>query len=272
MAIILIHGGIMSGQESALHGRTMEGDTRRPVRFAHIQNVSSRQSVFSDTSGFFHIPARAGDTLVLSAIGYHYNTTVVSDSLLGNAFFNRFKMAPRIYEIEEARVYAFGTYEQFKQRFLDLDLSKNKTEILRRNLQHEALAVARETDRIEKEKRMLQDGVRLASIPILTPEEKQRLKLKEVMTVESQKNKVYERYNPVIIKKVTGIAMDDEVLAFMVFCNFSDDYILNTSEYDLMLAIARKYEEFRRLKETTDPEKGDQMPFNTEESVVEKSC
>ncbi len=228
LAIILMHAGILTGQDTRLHGRIMEGDTRRPVQFAHVQNVSSRQSVFSDTSGFFHIPARAGDTLVFSAVGFYYSTTVVSDSLLSNAFFETFKMAPRIYEIDEARVYAFGTYEQFKQRFISLDLSKNKTEMLRRNLQQEALAAARETDRFEQERKMLEGGgVRLASIPILTPEEKQRLKLKEVMANESQKNRVYKKYNPDIIKKVTGIVEDDEVIAFMIFCNFSDDYILN---------------------------------------------
>jgi hypothetical protein len=273
LVIILLHISTLTGQKSRLHGRIMEGDTRRPVQFAHVQNVSSRQSVFSDTSGFFHIPAKAGDTLVFSAIGYYYSMTVVSDSLLNTAFFGKYKMTPRIYEIEEARVYAFGTYAQFKHSFISLDLSKNKDEILRRNLQQESLTAAREADRIEQEKRSLEGGgVNLLSIPILTPEEKQMLKLKEIMAIESQKNRVYKKYNPDIIKKVTGIINDDEVLAFMAFCSFSDDYILNVSEYDMMVMIARKYEEFRRLKEIMDPDKNSQMPFNFMESTLNKSC
>jgi len=273
LAIVLMHAGILAGQDTRLHGRIMEGDTRRPVQFAHVHNFSSRQAVFSDTSGFFHIPAKAGDTLVFSAVGFYYSTTIVSDSLLSNPFFGTFRMSPRIYEIDEARVYALGTYEQFKQRFISLDLSKNKTEMLRRSLQHEAVTAAREADRMEQEKKMVEGGgVRLLSVPILTPEEKQMLKLKEIMANESQKNRVYKKYNPDIIKKATGMVDDDEVIAFMTFCNFSDDYILKTSEYDLVVMIVKKYEEFRRMKEISDPDKNGQMPFNIKGSAFYESC
>ena len=272
LAMTLIPFSLLYSQKFPLHGRIMEGDTRRPVQLAHVQNVSSRQSVFSDTSGYFHIPAKAGDTLVFSAIGYYYSMTVVSDSLLSSTFFNQFKMIPRVYEIEEARIYALGTYEQFKQRFISLDLSKNKTEMLRRNLQREALEEAKEADRIATEKRMLQNGVTLASVPILTPEEKQMLKLKEILVSESRKNRVYAKYNPDIIKKATGIEKDEEVIAFMAFCDFSDEAILNINEYDLIVMIVRKYEEFRHLQENQKPDENSQMPFNSRGSAFDESC
>ena len=267
--IILLQINTMTGQDSRLHGRIMEENTRRPVQLAHVRNVSSRQSAFSDTSGYFHIHAVAGDTLVFSAIGFYYSVAIVSDAWIKAAFFWQFKMVPRIYEIEEARVYAFGTYKQFKQRFISLDLSKNETETLRKNLQQQSLVVAREADRIQQEKKQLEEGgVKLAGVPILTPEEKQMLKLKEMLASENHHNQVYKKYNPDIIKKVTGIKADDKVIEFMVFCNFSDNYILNTTEYDLMVMIARKYEEYRRLREGKGSDKKGLMPLNYTESVL----
>ncbi len=272
LAAMLLLPALSVAQGVPLNGRIMEGDTRRPVQFAHVQNVSSRLSVFSDTAGFFHIPVRTGDTLVFSAIGFYYSKVVVSDSLLSNAFFNRFSLTPRFYEIEEARIHAFGTYEQFKHRFITLDLSKNQTEMLRRSLQHEALNEAIEADRIAKEKRMLQNGVTLAAVPILTPREKQMLKLKEVMAGENRKNLVYAKYNPGLVKKATGLDKDDEIIAFMAFCNFSDEFILEVSEYDLVVLIVRKYEEFRRLKGMKKPDSKSQMPFNDCLQTLNEYC
>jgi hypothetical protein len=259
-AILFLQINSMYGQDSRVLGRIMEGSTRWPVQLAIIQNVSSRISTFSDTSGFFHIRAIAGDTLVFSAMGFYYSVAVVSDSLLNAKSVRQFKMEPLVYKIQEANVYSLGTYEQFKQKFIALDLSKDKTEILRRNLQHQSLTAAREADQIRQQKQSL-EGVKLMSVPILTPEEKHMIMLKEILVKEDHKNRVYKKYNPDIIKKVTGITEDEEVLAFMLFCNFSDDYILNIHEYDLMVMISRKYEEYCRLKEGKGSDEKSQIPF-----------
>jgi len=119
---------------------------------------------------------------------------------------------------------------------------------------------------------MLEGGAAIASAPILTPEEKQMIKLKEILADENCKNQVYQKYNPEIIKRITGIAREEEIIEFMTFCNFSDDYILNTNDYDLIVMIARKYEEFLRHKKTGTPDKNSQMPFNTAGSAFNEPC
>ncbi|MBN1415831.1 MAG: hypothetical protein JW973_12075 [Bacteroidales bacterium] len=259
IAVIFLQVSLMTGQESGLTGRIMEGDTRWPVQLALVQNVSSRSSAYSDTSGFFRISADFGDTLVFSASGYYYRVLLVNDSLLNAKDILQFRMEPLVYRITEANVYAFSTYEHFKQQFINLDLSKEKTEVLRRNLQQQSLSAAREGDRIWQDKQYL-EGARLASVPILSREEKHRMMLKEVLNRENHKNQVYEKYNPEIIRKITGLTDDNEIIRFMAYCNFSDAYILNTHAYDLMEMIARKYADYRRLKEGKGSDRTGEMP------------
>jgi len=235
----------MTGQISYVHGRIVEEDTRWPVYRVLVQNVSSHRWTASDTSGCFHLPAAAGDTLVFSASGYYHRVEIVSDSILNTAVFRPFKMDPLVYQISEANVFALGTYNQFRQKFVSLDLSRDQTEVLRRELQKESVTAAREAYRKAQEKQKIGGGV---GVPILTPQEKESIKLKAIIVAENQKNQVYKKYNPGIIKKITGITADEEILEFIAFCSFSDALILNTSEYDLMVMIARKYEEFLRIK------------------------
>jgi hypothetical protein len=243
--IFLLQIHSLDGQPSHITGNIKDGVTRWPVQLVRIQNVSSHQLAFSDTSGIFRIHAKAGDTLVLSAAGYYYKVFILGDTLVN---FIACSLDPLIYEIKEAHVYTFRSYEEFRQQFIDLDLSRDKTGILRENLRQISLATAMEAERKRQEKQSLDGGIKLMSVPILTPEEKQRIKLKAVMATENRKNQVYKKFNPNLIKRITGIKEDEEVIAFMQFCNFSDEYILTAGAYDLVVIIARKYEEFRRRK------------------------
>lgn len=235
----------ITGQVSYIHGRVMEGDSRWPVYRALVENVSLHRWVSSDTSGCFHLPAAAGDTLVFSASGFYHRVEIVSDSMLNTKVFRPFKMDPLVYPILEANVFALGTYNEFRQKFISLDLSKDKTENLRRNLQQESVTVARDAYQNMQQKQNIGGGV---GIPILTPQEKERIKLRAILAAEDQKRQIYTKYNTDMIKKITGITADDEILEFRAYCSFTNEFILNTSEYDLMVIIARKYEEFLRNK------------------------
>ncbi len=244
---IVLHTHLLHGQDVYLKGRVTDAFSHKPVAFAHIQNYSIRKATFSDTSGYFIIGVTPGDTLVFSAIGYYYKVAVISDSMVRLRANINYRLYPRIYEIEEARIFAFRNYDEFRNRFLQLDLSQDKTENLRKEIQEQSTRVALEADRKRKEQESL-NGVKLLSIPILTPEEKQMIKLKERLAEEKRKDEVYKKYNPELVKKVTGLQEDEEVMEFMKFCDFKDNFILNINEYDLVVIIMKKYEEFLKSK------------------------
>jgi hypothetical protein len=267
--LIFMKAVIITGQVSYVNGRIMEGDSRWPVYRVLVQNVSLHRWVYSDTSGCFHLAAAAGDTLVFSATGYYHRVETVKDSMLNTPVFRPFKMDPLVYPISEANVFALGSYNQFRQKFISLDLSKDKTENLRRNLQQESVIAACDAYRNMQQKQKIGGGV---GVPILTPQEKERIKLRAILTAENQKKQVYMKYNAGIIKKITGLAADEEILEFMAFCKFSDEFILSTGDYDLMVIIARKYEEFLRAKKGLGSDRKSRLPAGHSLHIQDETC
>lgn len=247
--LIFVYAGQtnLSGQQNIITGRVLNEHSQRPVQFAHIENFSLKTATFTDTSGFFSLRAHKGDTLVISAIGYYYKMAVVSDSTLDLSTITLFELTERIYDIAEANIYIPGTYQQFKQDFINLELAETDTHILRNELKEIARIAGKEAYDKAMEERKL-DGVTLLSMPILSKNEKDRLRLKETIEKENIQNQIYEKFNPEIVKIVTGLTDEDEIIAFMQFCDFRDEYILEVHQLDLMERIAAKFDDYQKKK------------------------
>jgi hypothetical protein len=84
--------------------------------------------------------------------------------------------------------------------------------------------------------------------PILSADEKARLKLKKVLGQEEKQKLIHEKYNVELVKQLTGLEDEDEILSFMLFCNFDTEYLLEVNPLDLMERILEKYEEFQKKK------------------------
>jgi len=239
--LLLFSGcGPVNAQSRVLNGIIRDKITGIGVVNAIVLNYSTRQNVYSDDNGVFKLNVSIGDTVVLSAVGYYYNRIVVSDSLLHASVTVKFTFAPRAYEITEARIIGLGSYDDFRNRFIELQRPKTKIEILTENLAGISMIEGKAAyDRGEPP---------LAGIPIRSPEEKERIALKKIMEKEQIKEQVYLKFNPEVIKKVTGLTDDRDILEFMTFCDFSDEYLLEINEYDLADQIGLKFEVYKRKR------------------------
>jgi len=255
-------------QTGTLKGIVLDEITGRPVEYSHVYNYSRNLSVYSNPSGEFYMNAFPGDTLVLTTVGYYYQKVIVTDSMLHTANAGKFPIRPRVYEISEARILPLSTYGEFKQRFIGLDKPKTGTEVLAENLADASQKAAKESFYNAQANQKL-DGITLLTIPIRTPEEKERLELARIMKQERIRNHVYQKFNPEVVKKVTGLIEDHEIIEFILFCQFSDQYLLSVNQYDLMERIARKYEEFKRRK--YPPPSGD-FPVNRVDDLFNPSA
>ena len=232
-----------NAQSGVLNGLIRDKITGMGVGNALVLNYSTRLSVYSDNNGIFNLEISFGDTVVLSAVGYYYNRLVVNDSLLGVPVPVKFTLTPRAYEITEARIIGLGSYHDFRNSFIELQRPKTKTEILIENLAGISKVEGKEAyDRALATGRLAHP---LPGIPILSPEEKERIALKKIMEKERIKEQVYLKFNPEVIKKVTGLTDDRDILDFITFCDFSDEYLLDISEYDLAAGIVRKFEAYK---------------------------
>ncbi len=158
-----------------------------------------------------------------------------------------FKISPRAFEIGEAKIVALGTYDQFRQNFVNLNKPKTKTEVLSEQITEWSQKAASEGYEKYQQNRQ-RDGVTLIAVPIRSRDEKERIALARIVEKENLRNRIYQKFNPEVIKKVTGMTEDHEIIEFMVFCDFDDQYVLDVNEYTLMEQIALRYELFKRKK------------------------
>jgi hypothetical protein len=236
--VVLLIAGCMTvnAQSRVLTGLIRDKITGMGVVNALVLNYSTRLSVYSDNNGVFNLGISMGDTVVLSAVGYYFDRLEVNDSLLGALVPVNFTFTPRAYEISEARIIGMGSYDDFRNRFIELHRPKTKIEILTENLAEISLIEAKDA----------YNGPPAGlGVPIRSPEEKERIALKKILEKEQVKEQVYLKFNPEVIKKLTGLTDDRDILEFMTFCDFSDEYLLEINEYDLATRIVLQFEDYK---------------------------
>ncbi len=236
---------LYSDQSENLKGFIIDETNLGYVPFVHIFNERTRSISVSDTSGNFSVKVKNGDTLVFSAIGYFLKTVFITDSVLKEKTVF-ILLSPRTYEISEARVCALGTYEQFKQKVLALRLPETRTDKLRKYLNNLSKETGKEVKYKQEMDKLTQGGV-LFAVPILSPEEIEMIKLKKILEKEKVRKIIDEKFNREIVAGVTGLK-DDDLTEFMVFCNFSEKYLLETNQYDILIRVLEKLEEYKKFK------------------------
>lgn len=267
--LLMFYGSSLTwAQKGEIKGRVVDAATGKAIEYTAVLNYSRDFRIYSNTGGEFKLQGQPGDTLVLYAVGYYYNKVIVEGGMINAVTPVTFTLKQQAYEIQEVRIYNLGTYEDFKQRFINLDRQATQTEKLAEELAETSRQVALEAyDQAMAAKKL--DGITLVSVPILTPEEKERLLLARIIEEEKINDQIYQKYNPVVVKKVTGLTNDDDIIEFMVFCNYSDYYLLKVNDYDLMVSIARKFEQFKRKKqEEKSMQNQIEMIFNEQYAIV----
>jgi hypothetical protein len=228
-------------------GNVKDESSGNAVEYAYILNYSLQKKMYSNIRGEFKIAAQNGDTLVIYAAGYLYNKVIVNNEMLSSDSVT-FLLKQQAYDLSEAKIIGIGSYDEFKQKFISLDRKKTKTENLNDYLEGIASVEGVDAYAMAEAKNAAENGVTFATVPILTPEEKERIKLAGIIEKETIRDQVYQKFNPMIVKKITGISNDEEIIEFMVFCKFSDAYLLEVNEYDLASRISLKYELFLKKK------------------------
>lgn len=224
--------------------------TKDKIPFAHIFNESQRRGFITNEKGEFQIPVNPGDTLIVSALGYYPKVVFLSEANMERE--NMVRLTPQLYEIGEVSVLAFRNYDDFKRKFLALELPNTPTDRLKNNLTLIARKEAKQADYERQVKEILeQPGIKFfsASVPIYSREERQLQNFAKVLEKEGRQRVIDKKYNRDIIYEITHLSQD-EITEFMGFCNFSEEYLLEASEYDILVKIEEKFKEYQLWKES----------------------
>jgi hypothetical protein len=246
--ILVFLPAVVAAQSGNLKGRIVDESTGTPVEYGIVLEYSRQVSTYSDRQGQFTVETFKGDTVVLSALGYYYCKVIVTDSLLHVTGPVIFKVSPRLYEISEARIVSLGTYSEFRKNFINLHQDNQKTEELAENINKSSTVAAQEGyEQFQQERE--RNGITLMSIPIRSPEDRERIRLAKIIQTENIRDQVYRRFNPDLVKRVTGLTTDDDIIEFMVFCDFTDKFILENTEETLIAQMRLKYDAFKVRKQ-----------------------
>ncbi len=221
--------------------RVVDSQTQDPIGLAHIINLTRNVGVISDLLGYLNLPVGFGDSIVITAIGYNSKEIFSWGQFKSDTMFYSITLAPKIYEIKEVKISRFSTYEKFLKEFASLKLPKNKEEEQLLRLQGYFMRIVR--------------GMDLQNLPGVTSGAsfgkdwyaRQNEKLAELIEKERERRIIDQKYNPGLVQKLTGLK-GDELYEFMGQISPENDFILNSSDYEIREKILKEFENFKRKK------------------------
>jgi len=217
-----------------LYGRVLKENSFKPISYAHIINLRNGMGTYADSTGYFSIRNQPGDSLWISALGYITKIHTLPDTIGEHA--DWIYLAPRVYNINEVSITYLGTYQEFKYKVANLELEK-EPEIYPLFL----AGVKNNYKGIKPEPSIFTPVSLLYSL--FSKEGKELRKYKNETKDYEKRLTLWERYNPDVVRKLTGLK-GDSLDVFMQTHSFPDSVILNSTDYELYDIIKKRYEMF----------------------------
>jgi len=222
---------------SIVHFRVINAKTGEPVEKAYMLNLNYNWGTISDLLGYSYLPIRFGDKLKISAIGYYTEEVVCVGQFKADSAFYEIRLKPRVYELNEVKITKFSTYDRFLRGVINLNIPKTKEE--------------KQVEVIEKYLFGVVKGMDLKSTPTMASGiafgkdwyAKQNEKLVEQLEKEKTRRVIEEKFNPGLVHELTGLR-DKELYEFIGYLDFSDEFLLQATDYEIHQKIMEKFTNF----------------------------
>lgn len=224
----------------ALEGRLFNARDSSFVTASNVYTLPGKKGNMSDVNGYFFMEITDADTLFVSTIGFKTYKIYCEELIRQKDFRIHIFLEPKIYELETVNILGSMTYEEFKDELMELPLAED---------QMVDFSIPWEWYGYMDMPASGGFGVTFSGIfsglyDRYGKEGKQRTKIAEVEAQKNTRDYIYSKYNPYLIQRATGIDDEDEIIRFMEFCSFSDYFIVNATDEELMNALAAKYKVF----------------------------
>lgn len=213
------------------------------IEYAHIINLSRSTGVISDRSGRFAIPAREGDSIMISHLT-HISRFLTAERPPDEFSVVELVLLPRVFELSELVIRPLPrTRAEFRHEFKNLRLP-SPPEPVDIRMPHISTFVYTGP---EHGMGVVIKGPFQALYDQFSREARQRRKLESELAIEFVAREVAKRFNPQLIKRATGLHDDEAISRFMEFCNFEPSFILRVSDYELITAILICFDRYARV-------------------------
>jgi hypothetical protein len=224
-------------------GTVVNSQNQSPVPFVHVYTTSYHHGTISDGAGQFELNFAKPDTLIFSCVGYESKRIAFSAEDKGRVHEIRVELNPRTYQLDSVQVTAYPTIEQFKQDVLKLELAEK--EVFKLNIPKGARLPPEGPDDVNLNPSISVNGVIGTLYDALSREGKEKKKVRAMHQQAHDFRAIDAKYNVEIVRNVTHL--DEEAAKrFMEWCKFEYDFILNSSEYELAVAMLKCLDEFNK--------------------------
>lgn len=246
VAILLLGMSIYAQNNTVtlVEGRLMDTTDSSAVPYAHVWGKRGNTGTITDTAGYFRIYVHADDTLVFSAVGYGMQKRAIPVDAAHNHV--TFWIDENSYGIDEVIVLPFSK-ERFKDEFVNLQLPPDKYAI---NLNlPKPPPYPHPSFSLKKPATIALSILTMTfkfNIYEMLPEKvafKERWEQKQVdkwVTQEQYLERLSHKYNAQFVQSIVSVS-DEQVEAFMKFCDLQPAFIDTATEYDIAFAIRECY-------------------------------
>ena len=216
-----------------------------PMESVHVLNLSQVVGTVTDRSGRFEIEVFPNDTLYFSYLGFKPLKIAVTNDLIkfGNAKFQLTELALALEEII-LRPYQLTGILDIDAKNIPINTAKRYSVSGLPNIGYEA--GNRNPNSITKTFKAILSPVDFLH-NLFSQKEKQLRKLKKMREDEEIKNLLSSKFNREILTQLLYISKV-EIYEILRGCSFSDTFIKDSNDLQILEAISECYAEYRVLK------------------------
>jgi hypothetical protein len=105
-----------------LSGKIIDASTLEGIPFSHIKIDDTYWGVICDSLGFFKVAVKPNQNLKVSSLGFAEILVPVTSDVTDGAAFQEIFLDRTSYLLEEVEIYSLGTWGQFKENFVKMEL------------------------------------------------------------------------------------------------------------------------------------------------------
>lgn len=227
--------------ETKIHFQLVDATDGTPISLGHIINTGLKTGIIADMLGYFNAPVSMGDTLIISALGYHTMRIPSWGQFKSDSLYYPIRLTPRSYQIREVRITRFGSYQRFIKEVTAMKLPRSEQEVLE--------------ERLANYIRKYITNMELVNLPspqggFLFGEDwmsKQKALVKNKEEEGLRWDLMLKKFSVDIIRDLTNLSGNDAI-RFMEYCGFTEKFLLLASDYEVRKRISDKFEDYKKEK------------------------
>lgn len=246
VALVCTEGPARAQSTTKVAGLVLDKETKEPVPYVHIYTKAFSAATTSDEKGKFEIVIAPSDTIVFSAIGFHTYLFSLNQKEIRSYYEVVIELDFKTYELEPVKVTAYKDLDQFKKEILDLNIPSKEKEF--------SVSIPKGA-RVEDNHPSLNNNTMGGGVTIQGPitaiynafskEGKEKRRLEAYRKESSEQKVIHSKYNIEIVKRITNLN-EEGAIRFMEWCRFDDEFVLQSTEYEITVAMLKCLGEFSK--------------------------